>query len=316
MKYYVIGAGSIGQRHYRNLVALGADAKIVGYRSADLANTIREISSFKEQAGVVIATSTSIRVPLLLQCAQNGAALYIEKPVAYKVAELEKILGLPRDVQQRSVAGFMMRYHPLVEKLIEYRDESFYRAHFEVAHDVRKWRKDWNFASSYASQPLGGGVLLDLCHELDLSTLICGATNVDYVGCLADHAYKDVDLSTQIHCSSDHGTQSLISMDYLSPSLFRRGVLHGLSQRIEYDLVAGTIQLTHGPKRRCFEFDVDRNQMFLDLMSDFMALVEGKPPKSKYVPRLDLVKGVCRMICDAWAKREFLATIQSGLGSQ
>ena len=316
MKYFVIGAGSIGRRHYENLMTLGADVVIISYRSEELAPAIREIASCGERAAVVIATSTHIRVPLLLECARNGAALYIEKPVAFDKGDFDQIFGLPLEVQHRSVAGFMMRYHPLVRWLLSYRNTPFYRAHFEVAHDVRQWRAGWDFRSSYASNPRGGGVLLDLCHELDLAALICGPCRIDYVGCLADEAYKGVDLSTQVHCSSDLGSHLTVSMDYLSQNLLRKGTLHGLDGRIEYDLVTGTIQVTEGAKRSRYEFHEERNQMFLGLMSDFMALAEGRPAQSEFVPRIDLVKDICLKICDAWSRREFVATIQSGLGHE
>ena len=126
------------------------------------------------QAGVVIATATKVRLPLITECAKAGAALYIEKPVAYRTDDIQKIFDLPPATLERSVAGFMMRYHPMVQKLMVTPVKNIFRASFEIGHDVTQWRQNWTFADSYAADPEGGGVLLDLCHEIDLACLLCG----------------------------------------------------------------------------------------------------------------------------------------------
>ena len=80
---------------------------------------LSEIAACNGRAGVVIATATKVRLPLITECAKAGAALYIEKPVAYRSDDIQKIFDLPPATLERSVAGFMMRYHPMVQKLTD-----------------------------------------------------------------------------------------------------------------------------------------------------------------------------------------------------
>jgi hypothetical protein len=60
-------------------------------------------------------------------------------------------------VAERSVLGFMMRYHPALRALAEADWSDAYGFHFEIGHDVRQWRKNWRFADSYAARAEGGG---------------------------------------------------------------------------------------------------------------------------------------------------------------
>ena len=93
MNYFVIGSGSIGIRHTQNLKTLGAKVSLHSWRGINLSKVLSDVRSCNGAAAVVIATGTNIRVPLILELAQEGAALYIEKPLAFK----KKALGIARN---------------------------------------------------------------------------------------------------------------------------------------------------------------------------------------------------------------------------
>ena len=117
-RYFVIGSGSIGRRHADNLASLaGANVTLHSWRSVDLGRLLSDIAACKTKAGVVIATAANIRLPLITECARQRL-LYIEKPIAYRTSDINQILNLPQRTLERSVAGFMMRYHPMVQKIL------------------------------------------------------------------------------------------------------------------------------------------------------------------------------------------------------
>ena len=165
MRILVIGAGSIGRRHAENLAAIGADADLIGWRGYS-AHILADRLAQGDVQGVVIATATRIRLELIAVCAAAGVPFYVEKPLAFTSAELALIAAAAAPVAQRSVIGFMMRYHPAFRYLAAADLSDTFRFGFEIGHDVTQWRQNWTFSQSYASQPTGGGVLLDLCHEL------------------------------------------------------------------------------------------------------------------------------------------------------
>ena len=195
-QYFVIGKGSIGHRHANNLDSLGARVTHYGWRTLNMDQLLSEIMACQGEAGVIIATSTKVRRHLITKCSEVGAALYIEKPIAHRTFDVQQIYDLPETTLERSVAGFMMRYHPMVRKLLDIPVENIFRASFEIGHDVTQWRQNWNFADSYAADPDGGGVLLDLCHEIDLAYLLCGSAPLSSVSSIEHPDFAGVDIAT------------------------------------------------------------------------------------------------------------------------
>jgi predicted dehydrogenase len=148
----VIGAGSIGRRHHENLRALGVHSDLLPWRGFDAA-------AFRQRPAdaVVIATATQVRLELVDLCRDLGLPFYVEKPLAHDPVTLERILEAAAPLAQRSMVGFMMRYHPAFRYLAQSDLSSVYDASFAIGHDVRQWRKNWSFAASYAARPDGGG---------------------------------------------------------------------------------------------------------------------------------------------------------------
>ena len=312
-KYYVIGAGSIGTRHFNNLKELGQDVISLSWRGIDMDTLLHDLRAAQGQAGVVIATATKIRMPLIRDIADTGAALYIEKPVAYHPADVDAIFSLPLDIQMRSMAGFMMRYHPMVDYIRTAAPKHMFRAGLEIGHDVTQWRQNWTFADSYAADPDGGGVLLDLCHEIDLAHLFCGDLSLDTVRSTNHPDFPKVDIQSHLTLTSDRGVIANVSMDYLAPKLIRRGHLIGITAQLDYDLTQNTVCMTTATGVDRHEFAFERNEMFLGIMRDFIALSQGNSASNPIAPRLDLTKEVCHLISNAWASRTFSGQLRANL---
>ena len=284
-KYFVIGSGSIGNRHAANLALLGAAVEQYSWRTIDLPRVLQKIADCNGNAGVIIATATNVRLPLIAQCAAAGAALYIEKPVAYRCDEVDQIFDLPDSILERSVAGFMMRYHPIVQYLLSHPVSNPFRASFEVGHDVRQWRKNWAFSDSYAADREGGGALLDLCHEIDLAWLLCEAPELSSVSSVNHPKFGGVDVASMLHFHFRTGCHAHVALDYLAPHLVRRGYILGLEEEVQFDFTKGTVLRTTQQESEVKSFTHDRNQMFLDLLVDFMSLAEGRKTTNQHVPR-------------------------------
>lgn len=297
MKVLVIGTGSIGRRHAGNLETLGAEVETLSMRETGLDAAVARLESGCDAA--VIATETQIRLPLIEAAADQGVPLYIEKPLSHDADTLNLIYHAAAPILSRSMVGFMMRYHPAFRLLAESDFSDAYRYTFEIGHDVTQWRENWDFSTSYAARPEGGGVLLDLCHELDMAHCLFPGILTD-VECLGHVRYPEIDFATQV--SRAGPVQGTVAMDYLAPSAIRRLEIAGSQGRRSLDFLTG--RFLDGAKERILS--IERNRMFLDIMSDFLALVAGKPPSEvEFLPRLDLVRASCEEIAQAHARRRF-----------
>ena len=301
----VIGAGSIGRRHRENLTALGARTVLIPWRDFAGEAQLRDAGV----DAVVIATATQIRLELVRICAELDLPFYVEKPLAYDSATLAAIVEAAAPVTRRSMAGFMMRYHPAFRVLARTDLSSVYDAGFGIGHDVRQWRRNWSFAASYAAKPDGGGVLLDLCHELDMAQALFPPAEIGSVASLGHAAFPGVDFATRVALTGP-GTLASVAMDYLSPVSFRRIVLRGTAVVADFDLIAGRYVLDDGTGPRVLDLPFERNQMFLAAMADFLHLVAGRQVSDvEHLPRLDLVAASCGGIVRAWEGRTFVGNV-------
>jgi predicted dehydrogenase len=310
-QYFVIGAGSIGRRHHGNLQSLGADVTLLPWRETDAAALAARIGAASKPA-VVIATATPIRLELIALCASLGAPFYAEKPLAYRMETLERLYELAAPVAGRSVVGLMMRYHPAFMARAAAGTEA-YGFDFAIGHDVRQWRQNWRFADSYAARADGGGVLLDLCHEIDMAACLFPGLAVTKVDCIGHRDFPGVDFATRVSLAAEGGPVGSVSMDYLSPKSTRRMRLSGREEVVDLDLL-DCHELCFdaaGAHERRWSFE--RNDMFLGLMRDFMALAEGRETSGNpLLPRFDRMFDSAALIAAAWEAREFHGTIEGG----
>lgn len=306
MRVLVIGSGSIGRRHHGNLQALGASSRLVSWREAGLGGAL---AAMTDAEAVVVATATDIRLPVIEAAAARGLPVYVEKPLAFRPAEVEAIAEVAAPVAERSMLGYMLRYHPAVRALAAADLSDVFQFALNIGHDVTQWRQNWRFSESYAARGAGGGVLLDLCHELDLAACLFPGLEVTRVESLGHPAFPGVDFASRISLQRQ-GVAGDVAMDYLTPLLHRRTTLRGTERMHDFDFAAQVYRVTDSAGPRLLDLPLERNAMFLDAMRDFLGLAFGGPLSGNpLMPRLDLALASARLVARAWAQRTFIGEI-------
>ena len=306
MRGLVIGSGSIGRRHHDNLQILGASSRLVSWREGGLGRALAVLDGAE---AVVIATATDIRLPLIEAASKRRLPIYVEKPLAFRPSEVEEIAEVAGPVAGRSMLGLMLRYHPAVRALADSDLSDVFQFALTIGHDVGQWRQNWRFSESYAARAEGGGVLLDLCHELDLACCLFPGLEVTCVECLGHPGFPGVDFASRVSLRSGSVVGD-VSMDYLTPLLHRRATLRGTVRMHDVDFAAQVYQVIEASGPRQLALPLERNAMFLDAMRDFLALAfEGPVSGNPLMPRLDLCLPSARLVANAWAKRRFVGEI-------
>jgi predicted dehydrogenase len=175
---------------------------------------------------------------------------------------------------------------------------------------VNLWRKDWKFSKSYASKQVGGGVLLDLCHEIDLANLLFSPLILNDVSCLDHKKFNDIDFISLITFTNSNNLIGTVSMDYLSPINRRKLIVKGLDYIDEIDFLSGTYKRTTSNSILIKEFPHERNQMFIDSMNIFIQNVLEKENFFLAIPSLDRIKSSSVLIKNAWQKRIFVGSVE------
>lgn len=206
----VVGCGSIGRRHLRNLRALGVPMLLAvdpredrRRQAADEVGAVGcatlEEALDRKPAAVVVATPSALHIPAALEAAGRGCHLFVEKPLSHSLEGVDELIDLATRQCLVTMVGCNYRFDRslnLVKRLIEegaVGAVASVRAEFGLFLPAMHPYEDYrDFYASRAA--LGGGVILDRTHELDYLRWIFG--EVADGTCL--HAKRsDLDIDTE-----------------------------------------------------------------------------------------------------------------------
>lgn len=291
MRLGIIGFGSIGKRHCRNLIHHGIDN--IGLLRHQASGNEFNLSEFTDESefwkmewdAIIITNRTSDHFKTLLNAKKTAKPIFIEKPVCRTREELS-ILRREFSGRENSVmTGMNLRFHPLIQEAKKAIDDNecgnLYSARFFVGQYLPDWRPHSDFRKSYsAHRDLGGGVVLDLIHELDLATYLCGFP-VAPIHAIVDQV-SDLDIEVEdvaeiIYKSSKNVVVS-IHLDYLRRGYERTFSLYGSHGSFKGDLGATSSQL-FGEKGEVLRSrtnpSYERNEMYNLEISDFISKTQS-----------------------------------------
>ncbi|MBL8775475.1 MAG: Gfo/Idh/MocA family oxidoreductase [Acidimicrobiales bacterium] len=228
----VLGAGSAGNRHARNLDSAGAKVSVADpcadrTRATSVAERVPFDSAHLDGFdGVVIATPPSAHLSQVLAALETGAKVFVENPVSTSVAGTESLLL----ADDRVMVDHHLRFHSPVVRLLDMARSgragritavrSWYGSYLPDRRPTIDYR-----ATSSARAALGGGALLDAIHDLDLVTWLLG-TDLEIVAAQAVRLGDlDVDVEDTVAAllRQPAGALATLSYDYLSRR-YRRGL--------------------------------------------------------------------------------------------
>ena len=178
MKILIIGLGSIAHKHVRAIRKLDQSAEIYALRhkpEAEKIESVVNIFSLDEidfsPAFVIISNPTSEHRNTIENTLNFGCPLFIEKPVFDNLAGTKDLLTKIRDKKITTYVACNLRFHACLVFLKNYLTENKFRLN-EVngycGSYLPDWRPNVDFRKVYsANAQIGGGVHLDLIHELD-----------------------------------------------------------------------------------------------------------------------------------------------------
>ena len=289
MKFLIVGGGSIGQRHLSNLKQLGynelfcykriVSAEFEQKFQCKVLTQLSEVSILQPDI-IVICNPTSLHVDWVNIANELESHVFVEKPLTHSKEQLHYIQN---KWKRKSVffIGFMMRYHPLVQKIKELIDTDIigkvYSARFEFGSWLPYWHPLEDYKTSYASKKdMGGGVINTITHELDLAQYFFGnpkqvksvKSNFNILGIEVE------ELAESILIYED----KLVSLhvDYLQKDYDRNIKILGEKGRIIWDWHTNEVRLTlHKKDDMCFNLlDFDVNQLYIDELKHFIKLTE------------------------------------------
>lgn len=185
MNILIIGMGSIAQKHVSVIRRLVPLANIVALRSSGSANNIEGICNISELSEltdlpdfIIISNPTSLHAESIRKCLWMGKPFMIEKPVFNSLKDVEDIRGLIAKNNISTYIACNLRFHPVIKFLKNKLQESTKKineVNIYCGSFLPDWRPGKNYKNGYSSNAdMGGGVQLDLIHELDYAFWLFG----------------------------------------------------------------------------------------------------------------------------------------------
>ena len=302
----VVGLGSIGERHVRNLLALGQRDVTVLRREAKPPRTLsgaefRTVTGVDEgferhPAAVIVATPTALHTELLARAVEDGVPTLVEVPLAHTLDGLEQIAERARERGVPVLMGHNLRFHPALRAVREavlrgdVGDVLYSQAQFgEYLPDAHTWE---DYRGRYeARADLGGGVILTSIHEIDHACWLFGP--VATVTCVARRRALDGDVEDTAMMVLEHesGVLSQITLDFVQRPYRRWLQVVGSEGTIEWELRGDRVRRFSAAAGEWEDAlvldDYDVGETYLDELRHFARVVRGEEE-----PVADLASGL------------------------
>lgn len=185
MNVLIIGLGSIAEKHVKALLSLNEATSIYALRSGESPNQVANVTNVSsiEAAGVtfdfvIVSNPTFSHYPTLEKLLAYNIPLFIEKPLFHTLDGGQSLVDQFMSKGIKTYIACNLRFHPCIIYLKELLSNNASRIN-EVNVYAGSYLPDWRPSVDYkqvysANHKMGGGVHLDLIHELDYITWLFG----------------------------------------------------------------------------------------------------------------------------------------------
>lgn len=261
----IIGLGSIGRRHARNLRALGvSDIFVWRSRGVDTKplednERVEVVSTLEDGLArkpdlVLVTNPTALHLDAARAAVRAGAHVFIEKPLSHTLVGIEDLLAAARVAGKQVFVGNNFRFHPTLvrakEVLVAGAIGRPVTARFSVGEYLPDYHPWEDYRAGYsARKELGGGVMLTQIHDVDLLLWFFGMPSsvVSRVGRLGE---LGIDVEDVAEIVAQYGDRLIASVhqDYFEKPGKRSLVVVGTGGKMEWTAADGVLRVwTHAP---------------------------------------------------------------------
>lgn len=291
----VVGLGSIGKRHLRLLreALPEADIRVLRHSGCDgviehadgCFARIEEACAFAPELAV-IASPAPFHFTTATALAEAGAHLLVEKPVSNRTDGVAELVALCAEQSQVLQVGYNLRF---LDSLQTFRAEvaagrigAVQAVRCEIGQYLPGWRPDVDYRTTVSAQKaLGGGVLLELSHELDMLRWVFG--EVDWLSAWTGQQSAleiDVEDCAMLQMGFSGGAVAQLGMDFLRHDTTRTCTAIGATGSLRWDAVAGGVEHFDpdaGAWRQVMQVTPDRDASYRAQVAALLAVIRGTP---------------------------------------
>lgn len=299
MKFLVIGSGSIGKRHIRNLLALKvnpADIAAIDTRpdrraEVEALGVKTTFASFEEALAAgkydaaMVCSPTSLHITQGIELAKRGVHMLMEKPLAHDLAGVEELKKVVADNKVAVVMAYIFRFAPITAKVKELLASGAIGKVLYARGEFSEYLPDWHPYEDYrtfymAEKSQGGGSILDQSHIFDLvHYLIGGFKSVYAFNSLISSLEVNADDIAELVVTLKNGVLASLHTDIFGREHKKYLDIKGEKGNIYWDFYGNQVTLYH-PDTKSVEvfkkFPADFNLSYIEELRHFIACCEGR----------------------------------------
>jgi len=290
----IVGLGSIGKRHLRlarqlmphsdiRVLKHNYSTDIAEYSNGSLSN-LSEAIFFKPDIAV-IASPAPCHIAIGHSLAKGGVHLLIEKPLSDSLLGVAELLKTCKEQGIVIATGYNLRH---LESLQYFRSALLTRVigkvlsvRCEIGQYLPSWRPDSDYRETVSSKRcLGGGVLLELSHELDYLRWIFG--EVEWVqASLSKQSNLDIDVEDSAHITIafQGGDQNYrligsVNLDFIRHDTTRMCVAIGEKGSLRWDGLSGAVSWCGENSREWLDIFCQKSQRDDTYLAEWRDFIE------------------------------------------
>jgi predicted dehydrogenase len=299
MKILIIGNGSMGTRHLeisRQLYPT-AEVRILVYQKpnedVNLSNgyleTMEEVDKFAPQIAI-IANPATLHLEIAQKLAEAGVHLLVEKPISTSTVGVLELIKTCEKNKVVLMTGYNLRFLPSLIHFNELIKKKIVGKILSVRCEVGQYLPDWRPNKDYrmtvsANSLLGGGVLLELSHEIDYVRWIFG--DINWVrATLSKQSSLEIDVEDSAHLvlgfePSTDGTQLIanLNLDFIRHDRTRSCTVIGDKGTLRWNGVTETVDIykpRSGNWEVLFGHNSEKNETLISEWKSFLESVYKK----------------------------------------
>jgi predicted dehydrogenase len=297
MNVLVVGTGSIAKRHIKNLQELDEITEIKVYSSRGvLLNDLscskvsaqRSLADLNNVDFAIIANETDKHVPTAIKLVEQGIHLFLEKPVSHNLQEARDLAKLADARNTLIFVGYNMRFLGAIKflksEIVKGRFGKILFSQIEAGQYLPDWRLGRDYKNVYsAHKKQGGGVALDLSHELDYMMYLFGfPSRWNLFSEKVSHLEIDVDDIFEGTFFFEEGMLCNVHLDYLQRSKKRNIKIVGSDGAVDCDIFGGKLTIS--------KLDPESSQILIEEINDNSFFKMDATYKEELLSFIDTVK--------------------------
>ena len=289
----IVGLGSIGRRHLRLISEIRPDIKIIVVRSGHgsacdeekmavkITDSIGDAIKEGIQAAIISSPAT-LHLKQSLELAKNGIHLLIEKPISHTSDRVKELLKIVNENRITTMVGYVLRYDLGAIKFKNWLDNKIkgkiLHARIECGSYLPDWRPDQDYRKTVSAlSELGGGVLLELSHEIDYLYWFFGKPK-DVQAQIRNSGTLDINVEDQVDLlmTSEQGYCISVQIDFNRRHVERKCKVLTTEGELIWDAVNKNVTWKGVNKEQFkYEYNNERNSIYRKQLEVFFDCIEN-----------------------------------------